>query len=292
MKPLYKAIKTAEQNKKAIAHFNVSTLEQLKAIAGVAKRTGESVIVGVSEGEREFIGLKQIVALVESYKKEGTCLYLNADHTRSLEGVADTAEAGFDSIIFDGANLSFEENVSKTKEAVKICKKHSLFRHKIILEGELGYIGMSSEILDKIPEGAATKNNGFTSPEDTARFVKETGIDMLAPAVGNIHGILQNGRNPSLDIEQIRKIRKATGVPLVLHGGSGVSDNDFHAAIRDGISVIHISTELRVAWKKGIEESFIEYPGEVAPYKLLKRSVLKTQEIVENRIRLFSGIGF
>jgi fructose-bisphosphate aldolase class II len=288
MKHFFEIIKEAEQKKIAIGHFNVATLEQMKAIAAVAKKLHTPIVVGVSEGEWGFVGLRQIVALRDAYRSEGVALYLNADHTRSLENVARVAAAGFDSVIFDAAHLSLEENIAQTKIAVAIVKKHSSFFRKIIIEGELGYIGTSSQLLDAIPEGAAVTQKFFTTPEDAKRFVRETGVHMVAPAVGNIHGMLKNMPNPHLDIPRIADIRKSAGVPVVLHGGSGISDEDFVAAVNAGISLIHISTELRVAWKRGIEDSLKEKPNEMAPYKILEKSLVNLEETIEKRVRLFS----
>jgi fructose-bisphosphate aldolase class II len=287
MESLLKTIKKAEKAKVTIGHFNVSTLEQVKAIANVSLKLHCPMIIGVSESERDFIGINQIVALVRSYRADGAELFLNADHTRSIEGVALASKTGFDSIIFDGANLSFSENIRMTKEAVRVAKKYAPFGKKPILEAELGYIGTSSKMLDKIPEGVAVDESHFTTPEEAREFVKKTGIDMLAPAVGNLHGMLKNSPNPKLDIERISKIRASAGVPLVLHGGSGISDEDFKNAISAGISVIHISTELRVLWRKSVEKSFVDFNDEIAPYKLLSPVVAEMEKFVERRANLF-----
>jgi fructose-bisphosphate aldolase class II len=119
--------------------------------------------------------------------------------------------------------------------------------------------------------------------------VKETGVDLLAPAVGNIHGMLKNAPNPRLDIPRIRAIREAAGIPLVLHGGSGISDEDFVSAIDAGVSVIHISTEIRVAWRRGIENAVHEVES-IAPYKLMENVVSAVQDVVQKRLKLFSKI--
>jgi len=295
MRTLKEIIERAEKKRIAVGHFNISNLEQLKAIANVAMKINLPVVIGVSEGERDFIGVRLARDIVNSYnrefgKKDGFWLFLNADHTRSLENVEKVAREGFDSIIFDGANLPFEENIRKTTEAVKIVKKYSTLRHRILIEGELGYIGTSSQLLDAIPEGVAVDAERFTTPEDAARFVRETKVDMLAPAVGNIHGMLRDMPNPRLDIERIKRIRDATGTPLVLHGGSGISDDDFRAAIDAGISIIHISTEIRVAWRNGIEESLKSKSNEVAPYKLMPEVLKVIETVVENRLKLFSKL--
>lgn len=290
MRPLSKIIKDAEQRQTAIAHFNVATLEQMNVVARVASELRTPVVVGVSEGERKFMGLREVIALRDVYRKLGTEIYVNADHTRTLDGIEEAARAGCDSIIFDVAHLPLEENITNTKIAVNVVKKYSGFLREIIIEGELGYIGTSSQLLDAIPEGAAMTSDYFTTPEDARLFVKETGVALLAPAVGNIHGMLKNAQNPRLDISRITNIRKVTGVPLVLHGGSGVSDDDFISAINAGISLIHVSTELRVAWRSGLEESLKEMPNELAPYKILRKSVMNLEKTVKNRMRLFSKI--
>lgn len=281
-------IQDAEKNKTAIGHFNVSDLIGLKAIFEAVKQSNLPIIIGVSEGEREFIGTKQIAALVKSLREEFDYpIFLNADHTRSLEKIKEAVGAGFDSVIFDNANLPLEENIKKTKEVVDYVKNTN---SNILVEGELGYIGTSSTILKEIPQGAAIKKEDFTKPEDAARFVKETGIDLLAPAVGNIHGMFKNAPNPDLDIQRIKEIREASGVPLVLHGGSGIKDKDFTEAINAGISIIHINTEIRLAWRKGMEKALKEKPEEIIPYKLMPEAVAEIKKVVENRLKLFSGI--
>ena len=292
MKTLLETIKDAEARKIAIGHFNISDLTALKAIVAASAELNLPVIIGLSEGERDFVGVKQAMALIKSLREEYSArainipIYLNADHTYSLERIKEVVEAGFDSVIFDGAKLSFEENIIRTKEVVRYIKS---VRPEVVVEGELGYIGTSSEILSEIPAGASMEGN-LTKPEDAARFVKETGIDMLAPAVGNIHGMFKNIPEPHLDIERIKAIRIAAGVPLVLHGGSGTSDADFTAAINAGISLIHINTEIRLAWRKGIEGSMQMSPDEVAPYKLLKESYKNIYDVVTARMRLFNNL--
>jgi fructose-bisphosphate aldolase class II len=129
----------------------------------------------------------------------------------------------------------------------------------------------------------------LTKPEDAARFVEETGVDLLAPAVGNFHGMVAGGTEKKLNIERIKAIRDAAKVPLVLHGGSGTKDADFRAAIEAGIGIVHVSTELRAAWRQEVEESLKEMPKEVAPTKLLAHSVEEIEKIVEQRLKLFAG---
>jgi len=292
MKSLIQIIKEAEEKKIAIGHFNIGNLEQLKAIAHVGGRLNVPVIIGVSEGERAYLGVKHVVDFVKSYNEQhavegGFQLFLNADHTHSLEKIKEAVEAGFDAVLFDGGKFSLDENIQKTKETVGVAKS---INPNVIVEGELGYIGSSSEILSDVPSGAAIRPEDLTKPEDAARFVKETGVDLLAPAVGNIHGMFKDMPNPHIDIERIRNIRIMCGVPLVLHGGSGIVDEDFIAAINAGISIVHISTELRYIWRKELEEALRENPLEIAPYKVMPEVVKAIEEVVEKRVKLFSRL--
>lgn len=291
MRSLQEIIKDAEKKGLAIGHFNISDIGTLKAVAEAARELNAPVIIGTSEGEREFIDVHEAVALIKSLREEHEQeIFINADHTHSLEKAKEAVEAGYDAILFDGGKLSLEENIKQTKEVVQYVKsKSASWRTDILVEGELGYIGASSEILKEIPRGAAVKKADLTTSEEAARFVKETGVDLLAPAVGNIHGMLENASNPRLDIERISQIREAAGVPLVLHGGSGITDEDFVMAIKAGISVIHISTELRLAWRKGVERGLKEKPEEIAPYKIMAPAIETIKKIVYNRLKLFYG---
>jgi len=296
MKKLIDFIKEAKEKKVAIGHFNVSDVVGLKAVFAAARELNVPVIIGVSEGERGFIGVKQISALIKSLREEysagagGYPIFLNADHTHSLEKLKEAVEAGFDLAVFDGSKLPFDENIKKTKEAVKLAKSISASRRTdFLVEGEMGYIGSGSVILKEIPEGVAINPEDLTNPEDAAKFVKETGVDLFAPAVGNIHGLIING-NPKLDIGRIKEIRKFAGVPLVLHGGSGIKDEDFSAAINAEISVIHINTELRVAWRKGMEAALAQNPGEIVPYKILPKAVEEIKKVALKRLQLFNRL--
>jgi len=283
---LKEAVYEAEQNKSAIGHFNFCTIEGLHAIVHAARFINVPVIVGNSEGERDFVGVKETAALVKAVREEYDIpIFLNADHTYSLEKIKQAALAGFDSVIFDGAKLSVEDNIERTKEAVIAAKR---IKPDILVEGELGYIGTSSELLDTLPEGVAATSANYTTPEEAERFVKETGIDMFAPAVGNVHGMLRVGHDPKLDIERIQKIKERVHIPLVLHGGSGNTDDDFRNAIKAGISIVHINTELRVAFRDALKSALSQMPDEVAPYKLLKEPKKAMEEVVRKKLALFS----
>ena len=287
MKTLRECIKEAEEKKVAIGHFNVSNLEALHAICQAAKKLNVPVMIGLSEGEEKFVGRNEAVALIhEIREKENFPIFLNADHHYSFERVKGAIDAGFDSVIIDGADLSFEDNVKITKQCVDYVRSVTKDTGRdILIEAEFGYIGSGSNVKEVIPEGAGI----LTKPEEAKRFVKWTGIDMLAPSVGSIHGLIKSGK-PHIDGELIAQIRSSAGVPLVLHGGSGLRDEDFITAIRAGISVIHINTEIRLAYKEALEKFLAENPDEVAPYKILQPAVNAIEKVVENRLKLFNGM--
>jgi len=280
---LRETIRAAEEKGVAVGHFNISDLEGFWGVVKGAQAAGVPVIIGVSEGERDFVGIPQAVALVKSVRDTGYPIYLNADHSYSFERVKEAIDAGFDAVIFDGAKLSFEENARITKQCVEYARS---VNPEIIVEAELGYIGSGSKVLDEVPEGVSLEN--LTTGEESARFVKETGIDLFAPSVGNIHGMLRNAPEPRLNIERIKEVRQAAGVPLVLHGGSGTSDEDFQMAIKAGIGIIHINTEIRVAYHDAVKAYLAEHPDETAPYKFMKPAVDAVAAVVEKRMRLFN----
>ncbi len=288
MTSLRDAIKNATEKKIAIGHFNISDSVALEAIFESARELNLPVIIGASEGERKFLGVEQIVAMVRGLREEYDYpIFLNADHTHSFDSAVKAAQAGFDAVLLDGGKLSWEENLATTQKAVEAIRK---INPEIIVEGEIGYIGSSSEMLDKVPAGAALTVEDLTSPEQAHEFVLKTGVDLLAPAVGNLHGMFKNAPNPRLDIARISAIAGAAGVPLVLHGGSGIVDEDFKSAIRAGIRIVHINTEIRLAWRKGMEAGLAKDENEVAPYKIEEVALSNVKEVVSYRLRLFSGL--
>lgn len=281
MKSLKEYILEAEEKKIALGHFNISDIVGFWAVVRASEKIGVPVIIGVSEGERDFFGIKQIKTIVDSVKESGLPIFLNADHTYSLDKIKEVVDARFDSVIIDGAERNFEENLDITKSVVKYVKEND---SSILIEGELGFIGKSSVVLDDVPNNVIKIN-----PEDAKRFVDLTGVDLFAPAVGNVHGIISGGE-PKLDIELIKKIKNMVSVPLVLHGASGNSDEEIKNAIESGISIVHINTELRVAYKKGLEESLSKNVKEIAPYKYLNGAMQEMQKVVEQKLILFNNL--
>ena len=186
--------------------------------------------------------------------------------------------------------MPIEDNIKITKQCVEYARKVSAETGRdIIVEAELGYIGTSSQVWDSLPQGVSIDPKLLTSPEDAKRMVSETGIDTFAPAVGNVHGIIKGG-DPALNIEHIKAIKEAVGIPLVLHGASGNSDEDIKNAIAAGINVVHINTEIRVAYTDALKKFIAENPNEVAPYKIMKNSVEAVEAVVEKKLKLFNNL--
>ena len=288
MKTLREYILEAKEKGVAIGHFNISNLEGLHGIVNAAVKLDLPVMIGVSSGEVAHVGVEEAVALVSALrKKHNHPIFLNADHSHSYEAVKEMMDAGFDSVMFDASALGFEENIKETKRVVEYAR--SLDRD-IIVEAEIGNIGTSSKIVDEIPEGVATDDSFLTSVEDAVRFVNETGVDMLAPAIGNMHGMLKGKSNPRIDSDRVKEISDATGIPLVLHGGSGLVDEDFTKAIKNGMCVVHINTEIRIAFTESIKEAIEEDPNEITPYKIMEESDEAVEEVVEKRLRLFNHL--
>jgi fructose-bisphosphate aldolase, class II len=286
MYQLRNLLEEAQRNGAAIGHFNISDWVLLKAVFAAAQELKVPVIVGASEGERAFLGVVQVAALVKSLREEhGFPIFLNADHTHTLDSAIAAAKAGFDSIVYDLSALPFEENIRQTKHAVEVLKS---IHPAILVEGEIGNIGTGSEIHESVPDSS----KDLTTPEEAKQFVESTRVDILAPAVGNMHGMLQTmvqgDVKKRLNIQRIHDIKSASGSLLTLHGGSGTEDDDFRRAIAAGINIVHINTEIRVAWRRGLEDALTQKPQEIVPYKLLPIAEESIRQVVLARLQLFS----
>lgn len=282
-------LKKAQIGKYAIGSFNFSTAEVLKAIVAAAKELNSPIIVSTSEGEGEFIGLMEAAALVDAWRY-GTRLpiILNLDHGKSLETVKAAIRAGYNAVHFDGTKLSYEENISQTKAVVEYVKEiEEKFGRMIIVEGELGYLRGSSSVHE---EALEIKPEDLTTPEQAEDFVERTGVDSLAVVIGNAHGVFAQGEE-RLDLERLAQIKKTLGekVFLVLHGGSGIPGEDVKKAIELGIVKVNVNTELRVAYKEGVEKEIQSDPEETTPYKILALSFEAVKKVVAEKIKLFGS---
>lgn len=274
------------KNGTAVGHFNFSTFDVAQAIVNAAKALDLPVILGLSEGERDFVGFREAVAWVKAVREnEYSKVFLNADHTYSFDRVKEAVEAGFDMVIYDDAGGELEKNIEEAKKCREFINEFNQTNGTdVLLEAELGYIGKSSKVLTELPDGLT-----MTSVEDATRFVEQVKPDLLAPAVGNVHGMLKDIPDPDLNEVRVGEISSAVKIPLVLHGASGNSKDDIQKCIKNGVAVVHVNTEIRVAYK----EALIKHAGEsseVAPYKYMKEVEEDVQKVVEEKLRIFNFI--
>ena len=264
----------------AIPQLNVSSADQMKAVVEAAKKLKSPVMFGTSGGEAKFLGLRQAVVLSEFYEKElGVDVILNADHTKTLDAIKEYLDTGYNSIHFDGSLLPYEENLELTKKAVLMAREIS---EDISVEGELGQIGGtgSSKVFD---EEIKIKEEYLTNPEQALEFVTATGVDRLGVSIGNMHGI-SKAAMPKLDMErlsELQEILKGKCI-LVLHGASGIPDEDVKKSVELGIRKINVNTELRVAFSSAIKTKLDE--GEITPYKFIAPAQEEMQKVVEEKM--------
>ena len=277
-------LKEAQKGRYAIGAFNANNMEIIQAIIETAEEERAPVILQASQGAIKYAGLDMIVAMVKVMaEKVKIPVALHLDHGTDYYQNIKCLRAGFSSLMYDGSKLPFEENVKMTKKVVEMA--HAC---DIPVEAELGQIGKMGDsdepgvALEKVKESMAV-------PEEALRFVKLTGIDFLAAAVGTIHGC----RTPfaKLDIPRIEKIRKLSGVPLVLHGASGADDQEIRKGITAGICKINIDTRIRMEFSQKMREVIKANPQEIDPRKILGPAKEAAKEIIRDRIKVFGCKG-
>src|SRR3989344_3129310 len=292
MKTLKQYFEEAKAGGWAIGHFNFSTGDQLKAMVEAAAESKSPVMVATSEGEADFVGRDQAVALVRSYQADGHAVFWNADHHKSLETCEAALDAHYDTVLIDASKLTYEENVALTKMVVAKAafsskRNFNPLNPYILVEGELGYLRGSSEVQESVEISPAD----YTQPEQAADFVARTGVDRLAVVFGNIHGIVTK-QQEHLDIEQLKKIVQAVpNTPLVLHGGSGLPAEEIKLAIQNGIANVHINTELRVAYHDELQRQLEKEPKQTTPYKYLEPAAEEVKKMVKAKLELFGSVG-
>lgn len=293
---LQSILQKALSEKWATGHFNASEFDHMRAIIEACAEVKAPAIIGTSEGERKHIGLVEIVAVRDAFRREFSIpIFLNADHTKSVSVAKEAVDAGYDSIHIDLSAAPFDENAAGTKEIVEYARATRLRQGyggqeggTISVEGELGYLRGESKVQK---EKIEVKPEDFTDPEQAKKFVEMTGVNRLAIAVGNIHGITLN--EPDLDIERISRIRAAVSpdVALVLHAGSGIPEGQISAAIDAGIANIHINTDIRVAFVDALKKSLSDHMDEVAMYKLDKDAIEAMKTVIKQKLTLFRSVG-
>lgn len=274
----------AQKQKKPLWQFNFSDLAQLKGIIKGILQFKSPFILGTSEGESNFLGLKLAVAIKKEIEREiGLPIILNLDHGKSYLLLKEAIESGYDMVHFDGSALSLKENINVAKKIVRYAHPKG-----VLVEGEVGTLKGTSRLHKKIPR---IKREELTNPEEAKEFVKKTRVDALAIAIGNIHGIYS--KMPSLDLDHLSMIKKIMAergqkVFFVLHGGSGIGKKALKEAAKRGIVKININTEIRLAWRKGMERDFSKRPNEVAPYRLIEEVVGEVRKVVEKKMKIFA----
>ena len=270
-----KMLNEAKNNKKCIAHFNINNLEWTKYILEKCDELNKPVILGVSEGAIKYMGGYNVVShLVYSLVKDlniniDVCLHL--DHGSSIESCKKAIDAGFSSVMIDASKYSLDENINITQEVVKYAHDKN-----VTVEAEVGHIG---GVEDGIASGVLV-----ASLDDCIKFVKETKVDMLAPAIGSVHGVYKE--EPNLDYDLLTSLKNNINIPLVLHGGSGIPDEKIIKAIKLGVSKININTELQQAWHEGVLK-FVENKKEVYdPRKIIGSGEENLKNIVEYKLSL------
>ncbi|HID11728.1 MAG TPA: class II fructose-bisphosphate aldolase [Candidatus Latescibacteria bacterium] len=264
----------------AVGAFNVINLEFLNGILEAAERQRSPVVVQIAEVHFKYVDIEEITPAIQHMANRATVpVVLSLDHGESVGTIVRAIRCGFTAVMFDGSKLPFEENVEQTRLVVQIA--HSV---GVSVEAELGRVGSSEGA-----EGGVAREEFFTDPEQAEEFVRRTGVDALAVAIGNVHGFYRG--EPKLDLERLKEIRDRTGIPLVLHGGSGIPDEDFRKAIGLGISKINYFTEMSRKALQRVKEVLQQDSRVVGLHDLILEAKEAIREEVEDRITVFGSAG-
>lgn len=272
----------------AVGAFNVDNQETLVAIAQAAKAKNSPVMVEVSQGEVDSIGLANIRDMVDNYRAElGVEMYINLDHSPTVAAAKAGVDAGFEFIHIDVSQANHDatrdEIIAATKEVVEYAKTTGA-----LVESEEHYFAGSSNVHTEAIDYEEIKKY-FSTPEGAADFVKQTGIDTFAASVGNLHGLYPVPKQ--LDLQLLQQVRDAIDCAISLHGGSGTPDEQFVQAVKIGVSKININSEMRKAFRTELEQQLAEHPTEFAVPKLEPPVIEAVQAVVERRIDDFGSAG-
>ncbi|MEW5919490.1 MAG: class II fructose-1,6-bisphosphate aldolase [Bacillota bacterium] len=273
-------LEPAERGCYAVGAFNANNMEIVQAIMEAAAEERSPVILQASQGAISYAGLDYIVALVKTAARGVSVpVVLHLDHGTDFLQVMRCIRSGFSSVMFDGSRLPLDENIEITRHVVEIGRAVG-----VSVEGELGKIGGTEDHIS-----VSEKEVLFTDPVEAQRFVQETGVDALAVAIGTAHGPYK-GR-PELDFPRLKRIRDLTGVSIVMHGASGVPDEDVRRGIELGIRKINIDTDLRQSFVGALKGYIAEHPDNIDPRKVLAPAKAAMKEIVRQKMRLFGCAG-
>lgn len=275
-------LEKAKKEKFAIGAFNAANIETFQAIARAAAAKRSPVIIETSPGETDWVGADNIVDIARNLAWDlNIPILINLDHALKLEECQKAIEQGFDLIHFDGSKLPLEENLKILKQVVQLAHAKGL-----TAEGELDHIGGSSEVHKGAPEAEIAK----TDPQKAKAFVEESGIDIFAAFVGNMHGLYEGGIK-NIDVGLVKQIADATGVFLSLHGSSGIPEDQVAQAIQMGICKVNLNTEMRQGFKDTFEQVLKDNPEEYAMYKIEQPIIEALQKIVEHKMEVFGSAG-
>lgn len=260
----------AQQSNYAVANFDIPDSLILRGVMNASRDLRAPVILAYANVFEEMSPICTFSKmLLEEAKMAEVPVCIHLDHARTLESIAEALECGFTSAMFDGSDLPFQENIEKTREAVNMCHAKNAS-----CEAELGHVGGL--------DGYAYAGDPYTDVEQAKRFVEETGVDALAVSIGTVHGVY--AEEPKLSFDRLRELRAALKVPLVLHGGSGLSDDDFRQVIKDGITKVNIFTDLTIRALDELHESDAYMTGETL-------AINAVADEAEKKLRLFGSAG-
>jgi len=282
------SVERARQQNFALGAFNIDNQETLVAIARAAQKHNAPVLIEITDGEVKAMGLANVRDMVTNYKRElGIEMYINLDHSPSVEDAKAGIDAGFEFIHIDVSQSNHdatdEEIISATKEIVEYAKKTGA-----LVESESHYFGGSSNLHTEVIDYEEVRKT-FSTPDGVKAFVDATGIDTYAVAIGNLHGKYPVPK--VLDLELLQRIRAEVGCNLSLHGGSGTPGHYFEDAIKIGIQKININSDMRIAYRQTLEKVLREHPDEVAIIKINQEVYDAVQAVVEEKLTHYNSIG-
>ncbi len=266
---LYKA----QKEHYAVGLFNTTDTDMLEAVISAAEELNAPVIIGTAEILLPYGELKLIApALIAAAKRAKVPVVVHYDHGLTFERCMEALKLGFSSLMFDGSTKSYEDNIAETREIVKIAKEFGAS-----VEGEIGHVGSNDNEAD---------GSMYTTKEEAKAYIEATGVDALAIAIGTAHGVYK--QKPKLNLERLEEIRATVETPLVIHGGSGLSDDDFRNSIAKGVAKMNIFTDICLAGERAMKDALDQGLG------YLKARELKVQymkETVMGKIKLFGSVG-
>lgn len=262
----------------AVGAFNVNNMEILQAVVAAAEEENSPVIVSTSEGAISYAGIDYLSTMVRlAAQKASVPVCLHLDHGTTYETIMQCIANGWTSVMIDGSHAPFEENVRLTKEVVKVAHACG-----VSVEAELGRLG---GVEDNI--SVSEKDARFTDPDEAVSFVEQTDVDSLAIAIGTAHGMYKG--EPNLDMARLEKIKKMLGIPIVLHGASGVPEEQITRAIELGVNKINIDTDVRLAFRDGVKSVITDSPEVYDPRKICKPAKEAMKAVVKAKIKWFKS---